>query len=364
MQGGEGLQISYDDPSFPPPNSAYIIKKSCGSSLRSFSLGWCPQYGSAACDYQYADTVCKSVYGGQLAAPRTQQEYDLIAGLVGGPSVHAGDHPCEGCSSQMLDNGSCGCGCAGRNLDGSCKEATEGYNEQYLLGYHSDGNGNWESTDTHGGDSECHHGACDESTITQISVSGAGDDEWNGVYHRVIDGSHPSDGIAFMKDDTHEIYRWTSDNPTNQQGFQADQSVWRFADFGIKLAYVATAQGLANNEIPPADSTQWRAQGARAPMPRLDLGTDTCRFCESAADQQFLIQHSGDGMRGIGETSAVYFSGTNTAQLDSNGFPYQGTGGFHDVNTAGVADPTAAWQVEGFICGFVSTATGLPSFAC
>ena len=82
MQGGEGLQISYDDPSFPPPNSAYIIKKSCGSSLRSFSLGWCPQYGSASCDYQYADTVCKSVYGGQLATPRDQQEYDFIAGLV------------------------------------------------------------------------------------------------------------------------------------------------------------------------------------------------------------------------------------------------------------------------------------------
>ena len=358
--GGEGLQVSYDDPSFPPPNSAYIIKKSCGSSLRSFSLGWCPQYGSAACDYQYADTVCKSVYGGQLATPRTQQDYDLIAGLVGGPSVHAGDHPCEGCNSQMTNNGDCGCGCAGRNQDGSCNPATETYNEQYLLGYHADGNGNWESTDTHGGDRECHNGACDADTVTQISVSGL-EDEWNGVYHRVIDGSHPSDGVAFMKDDTHEIYRWGAGSDSAQQGFQVGQSVWRFADFGVATYYVSTAQGLANNEIPPADPSQWRATaGASRSGPRLDLGTDTCRFCESSADTQFLRQHSGDGMAGMGaQTSAVYFSGTNTAQLDANGFPFGGTGGFHDVGDNTGSDPTRAWQVEGFICGFVSAATGL-----
>ena len=156
-----------------------------------------------------------------------------------------------------------------------------------------------------------------------------------------------------MKDDTHEIYRWGASSEHAQAGFQAGQSVWRFADFGVATYYVSTAQGLADNEIPPADSSQWRATAGRGPMPRLDLGTDTCRFCESAADTQFIRQHSGDGMAGVGETSAVYFSGTNTAQLDANGFPFDGTGGFHDVNTAGVADPTRAWQVEGFICGFV-----------
>ena len=124
---------------------------------RSGLLAWLvPSVRLGTCDYQYADTVCKSVYGGQLATPRTQQDYDLIAGLVGGPSVHAGDHPCEGCNSQMTNNGDCGCGCAGRSQDGSCNPATETYNEQYLLGYHADGNGNWESTDTHGGDRECH----------------------------------------------------------------------------------------------------------------------------------------------------------------------------------------------------------------
>ena len=124
---------------------------------------------------------------------------------------------------------------------------------------------------------------------------------------------------------------------------------------------MSTAQGLANNEIPPADPSQWRATaGASRSGPRLDLGTDTCRCCESSADTQFLRQHSGDGMVGMGaQTSAVYFSGTNTAQLDANGFPFGGTGGFHDVGDNTGSDPTRAWQVEGFICGFVSAATGL-----
>ena len=59
-------------------------------------------------------------------------------------------------------------------------------------------------------------------------------------------------------------------------------------------------------------------------------------------------------MAGMGaQTSAVYFSGTNTAQLDANGFPFGGTGGFHDVGDNTGSDPNAAWQVEGFICGFV-----------
>lgn len=342
--GNEGLQIAYDDASFPAPNTAYIIKKSCGSSLRSYSLGWCPQYGSASCDFQYADTFCRSVYGGQLASPKNQQEYDLISAIVGGPSVHPTDHPCPNCVAGAT-GGSCDCGCTGRAADGTCIPATEGYNEQYLLGFHSDGSGNWESTDTSDA-AECHHGLCDPSTIQQIHVSQAGDDEWNGVYHRVIDGSHPSDGIAFMKDDTHEIYRYAPGGSC-----AGGACVWRFADYGVATYYVATAQGLGDNELPPADPSQWQATAGHGPMPSLNLASDTCVHCSSAVDTQFIRTHSGDGMAGTGETSSVYFSGTNTASLDANGFPFGGTGGFHDVNTDS-ADPADAWQVEGFICGF------------
>jgi hypothetical protein len=41
---------------------------------------------------------------------------------------------------------------------------------------------------------------------------------------QVIDGSHPSDGIAFVKDDTHEIYRY---------GGKGQPLVWRLADYGV-----------------------------------------------------------------------------------------------------------------------------------
>ena len=41
-----------------------------------------------------------------------------------------------------------------------------------------------------------------------VTVTGAGDPSWNGVYYRQIDEEHPADGIAFMMDTTHEIYKW------------------------------------------------------------------------------------------------------------------------------------------------------------
>jgi hypothetical protein len=129
------VQIAYDDPAFPLAGTAYILKKSCGSSAKSVSIGWCPQYGAASCDYQYGETFCKSVYGGQLATPATQREYDEIVAVVGGPAVHPADHPCGGCESSGVTNAGCGCGCATTNADGTCGAAGEdGYNEQHLPG--------------------------------------------------------------------------------------------------------------------------------------------------------------------------------------------------------------------------------------
>ena len=63
-----------------------------------------------------------------------------------------------------------------------------------------------------------------------ITVTGAGDPSWNGVYYRQIDAEHPADGIAFMMDDTHEIYKWGG--------------AWRFADYGVRTYYVASEAGL------------------------------------------------------------------------------------------------------------------------
>lgn len=56
---------------------------------------------------------------------------------------------------------------------------------------------------------------CDPDAVTAITVTQAGAAEWNGVYTRSAD---IGDGAAFMKDDTHEIYK--------------SGNVWRLADYG------------------------------------------------------------------------------------------------------------------------------------
>ena len=117
--GNGGMQISYNDPNFPPPNSAYFIGHAFGTSTRALSVGFCPQHVAGAnawsdptdlntvdtaCDFQYADKFCQDNYGDQLAFPNTQAEYDTLTALVNGV-----DHP-------------------------------------YMIGLHSDGAGNWEWT--------------------------------------------------------------------------------------------------------------------------------------------------------------------------------------------------------------------------
>jgi hypothetical protein len=79
--GSEGMQISYADPQFPRPNTAFVVGKTCGRSKTMFSVGWCPNYcpGSDAancpgvtlantCDQEYGDRFCQDNYGGQLAS--------------------------------------------------------------------------------------------------------------------------------------------------------------------------------------------------------------------------------------------------------------------------------------------------------
>ena len=70
--GSEGMQISYADPQFPQPNTAFVVGKTCGRSKTMFSVGWCPNYcpGSDAancpgvtlantCDQDYGDRFCQ-----------------------------------------------------------------------------------------------------------------------------------------------------------------------------------------------------------------------------------------------------------------------------------------------------------------
>ena len=55
----------------------------------------------------------------------------------------------------------------------------------------------------------------------------------------------------------------------------------------------------------------------------------------TAADMEFLTEHSNDNLAGIGETNMVWFAGTNE----------DGYGGLHDC-----CPPTEGWQIEGFVC--------------
>ena len=97
--GSGGIQISRNQP--VKANSAYVIGHSCTSGVLALSVGYCPaattstaatSYGQQptveTCDRAYADKFCSDVYGGQLASPSTQPEYDTLTATLNGA-----DHP-------------------------------------------------------------------------------------------------------------------------------------------------------------------------------------------------------------------------------------------------------------------------------
>ena len=100
-------------------NIAYMLADSCGSVERTFSVGWCEGYNGGqvggfnggqandgtSCDFAEADRICQEKYGGQLASIENQDEYDALNHLI-----------------------------------------TGAVDEKYMLGLHSDGQGNWENT--------------------------------------------------------------------------------------------------------------------------------------------------------------------------------------------------------------------------
>ena len=120
--------------------------------MYTFSIGWCPSYGTASCDYDYGDQFCKDHYGGQLATPTTQAEYDFIVAIVGGPATHPDLYPCPSCNSGQTNIGGqsgCGCACAPMTAGAATCEgdAMAAYHNKYLLGFVADGAGNWDVVD-------------------------------------------------------------------------------------------------------------------------------------------------------------------------------------------------------------------------
>ena len=184
--GSEGMQIAYDDPSFPAPNSAIMIGKTCGRSKTMFSVGkftsnrpftvisgsivdsllvfagWCPNYcpGSlaancptvtlaTACDYAYGDRFCQDNYGGQLASIEDQIDYDRLAALIPNDQVANQFGAVQG-NGTYTCNPSAPCG---RPVSADRLLVTA---EKYILGLHFDAGtqgqwagttGQWEYTD-------------------------------------------------------------------------------------------------------------------------------------------------------------------------------------------------------------------------
>ena len=110
--GGEGMQIRYG--AVPGPNTAFVISNTCGRSQTMASIGWCPSYNTASCDFTYADNFCQVNYGGQLISIEGQFDYDRVAALIPNAGTAA--------------------------------------TEKYLTGLHSDGQGHWEYTNGHPAD--------------------------------------------------------------------------------------------------------------------------------------------------------------------------------------------------------------------
>ena len=169
------------------PNSAFLLGDSCSSAERTFSVGWCEGYGlgpggqpvlnpmgdqygwplntggtaaqAEACTYASADAVCQQKYGGQLASIETQDEYNVLSHLI-----------------------------------------TGAVSEHYMLGLHSDGQGNWEYSDGTNADMAFLRGHSSDqlagTTETNMVYDSASSDEGTGGLHDCCPVPHqPADWV-------------------------------------------------------------------------------------------------------------------------------------------------------------------------
>ena len=99
--GNEGISTSFNTP--VTPNSAVMIGESCGSTQTVLSIAYCPgawapfgggvtgvadPSGESHCTIEYADDFCYSTYGGQLSSLHTQYDYDQMLALTNGGDEH------------------------------------------------------------------------------------------------------------------------------------------------------------------------------------------------------------------------------------------------------------------------------------
>jgi hypothetical protein len=92
--------------------------------------------------------------------------------------------------------------------------------------------------------------ACDADTASSVTIAGAGDAGFNGVYAR---DERAQGGVTpmFTKDGTHQLYAYGK--------------MWHLGQMGTSVAYTSTASGLDGPPVPSG----WQTEGAGvAPPPR------------------------------------------------------------------------------------------------
>jgi len=249
---------------------AYLLANSCGSVERVFSVGWCEGYQAdvggentnpTTCGFADADRICQDKYGGQLASVTNQDEYDALNHLITGVVT-----------------------------------------EHYMLGMHSDGQGNWEWTDG-----------------TRLNA-----------HDMQFMRSHSNDQLAGT-DEIHLVFN-AGDSTAGSGGFNDCCNSWVMSGFVCEL-YAAQGQyaiglGRTYDEARTfchdyyggdlasihtqadydriADISQHYTQ----PL-MLGLRSDGAGNWEwadgSRVDTDFLLAHSFDGLQGTDETVGVFY---------------------------------------------------------
>jgi hypothetical protein len=247
---------------------AYLLANSCGSTERTFSVGWCEGYqvdvaGEAntnptTCGFADADLICQEKYGGQLASIENQDEYDALNHLITGA---VGEH--------------------------------------YMLGMHSDGQGNWENTDGTPADMD---------------------------FMR----SHSHDGLAGT-DEIHLVFN-AGDSQAGSGGFNDCCNSWVMSGFVCEMyaAEGSFAIGLGRTYDEAEDFCQAYYGGHLASIHNqqdydriadisqyytqplmIGLKSDSAGNWEwedgSQVDTDVLIAHSFDGLQGTDESVGVFY---------------------------------------------------------
>merc|ERR1711865_1202649 len=277
--------------------TALLLADSCGSDPRAFSVGWCAGYngqttigGQAntgeSCTYEEAESFCQLNYGGQLASIKTQAEFDTLNQMLP-PSVGQ---------------------------------------EQFLLGLHADGQGNWEYSDNTQCGANCisflrshsHDGLSGTEEVNLVWTPAQADDQ---KMDDCCTCAAPCGGWENIEGFVCELYT-APGAITIGLG-----RTWEDANTFCQTAYGGSLLSIhSQNDY---NKLLTRANGYTAPI-MIGLHSDGAGNWEwvdgSEVDMDFLPAHSADDLVGTDETVAVFYAPTDNDNPGFNGLHDWGGG--------------------------------------